>query len=334
MFDNFILRFAAVPDSADPLDALLADAELAGVLVDPEAADPAVLDRVHRLEHRVDAGAGMEIAITETMSARCLLRTPRRAVIHLSGPVTVRSCWNIPVPAYDGGARDAARGIHSFTLDYVGFGESTRPENGATVTPLDEVAPLRVALAYLQQRRRITVGFDLVVESVGGGIATQLAADDTLVRSVVLTTIMYTGMSDLAASMLLSDEYRAHLESFADGYFVTDGPYYGQFTAPSPAAVGAWFAATQPNRYPTGFFLRMFEGYPYFDPSVARAEGLVLPGPGDFVTPEGDAEALARDYGKDGAQLTMVEGGGHTPRFEAVDVVERYWQHVYDFIDS
>jgi pimeloyl-ACP methyl ester carboxylesterase len=255
-------------------------------------------------------------------------------VLHLSGPVTVRSCWNIPVDGYDAGARDVARQLHSFTVDYVGFGDSTRPADGASVTPMTQVEPLREVLAHLQRLRDVTVGIDLVVESIGGGIATQLATDDALVRSVVLSTILYTEMSEAAAAILLSDEYRAHLDSFADGYLVTDGDYYAQFTGVSPAEVGEWFASTQPGRYPTGFFLFLYEGLPYFDPSVARAPGLVLPGPGDFVPAAGAAEALARDYGKDGAELTFVEDGAHTPRFEGSAVAERYWQHVYDFIDA
>lgn len=307
---------------------------MAAALADPDAAAADVLDRVHRLEHRVPVGDGVTLAVTESVSARALMRVPRRAVVHLSGPVTVRSCWNIPAEGYDAGAQDAALGLHSFTIDYLGFGDSTRPADGSSVTPLDEVEPVRAVLTHLQRLRGITVGLDLVVESVGGGIATQLAADDALVRSVVLTTILYTGMSELAQSILLSDDFRAHLESFDDGYLVTDGPYYGQFSAPSPPAVAEWLAATQPNRYPTGFFLRMFEGFPYFDPSVARARGLVLPGPGDFVPVAGDAEALARDYGKDGAELRTLDGAGHNPRFESGDTVSRYWREVYDFIEA
>ena len=334
MFDNIILRFRAVVDPPDPLDAVIADPAVSAALADPDAADPTVLDRVHRLEHRVPVGGGAVVAVTESVSARALLRTPRRTVVHLSGPVTVRSSWNIPVDGYDTGTMDAARGLHSFTIDYLGFGDSTRPADGAMVYPLDQVEPLRVALAHLQRLRGIIVGMDLVVESIGGGIATQLAADDALVRSVVLTTLLYTGMSELAQSILLTDDYRAYLAGFEDGYLVTDGAYYGQFTAPSPPAVAEWLAASQPNRYPTGFFLRMYEGLPYFDPSVARARGLVLPGPGDFVPVAGDAEALAHDYGKDGAELTLLDGGGHNPRFEAGDVVTRYWRHVYDFIEA
>lgn len=320
--------------SADPLDALLAAPEMAAALADPDAADPAVLDRVHRLEHRVPVGDGNVVAVTESVSARALARAPRRAVVHLSGPVTIRSSWNIPVEGYDAGAQDTARGLHSFTIDYLGFGDSTRPVDGSSITPLDQVEPLRIALTHLQRLRDITVGLDLVVESVGGGIATQLAADDALVRSVVLTTILYTGMSELAQAILLSDDFRAFLDGFDDGYLVTDGPYYGQFTEPSPPAVAEWLASTQPNRYPTGFFLRMYDGFPYFDPSVARARGLVLPGPGDFVPVANDAEALARDYGKDGAELRLLDGGGHNPRFETGDVVDRYWREVYDFIEA
>ncbi|HEX6312850.1 MAG TPA: alpha/beta hydrolase [Acidimicrobiia bacterium] len=317
----------------DPADAVLARAGVAAALADPEAADPRLLDTVYRVEHDVPVEPAARVRVTETFTLRSLLRRPRRAVLHLSGPVTVRSCWNIGVDGYDAGTQDARRGLFSFSADYVGFGDSSRPEDGSSVTPLDQVGPLAAVLDRLLAIRDVTVGIDLVVESVGGAVATQLAADTARVRSVVLSTIMYSGMSDAARSILLSPEYRAFLEGFEDGYLVTDGDYYSQFTGASPPEVGAWFAETQPGHYPTGFFLCMYEGLPYFDPSVARAPALVLPGPGDFVPVPGDAEALARDYGKDGAELAFVETGGHTPRFEAPETAASYWRHVYDFID-
>ena len=191
---------------------------------------------------------------------------------------------------------------------------------------------MRRVLEHIRDRRVVS-GVDVVCESIGGGIATQLAADPVLVRSAVVTTIMYTGMSELAQSLLLSPEYRAFLDGFADGYMPTDAGYYAQFSADSPPEVGAWLAATQPGRYPTGFFLRMYEGYPYFDPGVARAPGLVLIGPGDFVPAAGDGLALSHDYGKDGAQLIELDGAGHVPRFEAANH-ERYWTEVFRFIDG
>ena len=320
-------------DPKDPAAAILTRPDIAAALSDPDGGDATVLDAVHRVEHEVVVGLDRHVRVTETFTARCLLRAPRRAVLHLSGPVTVRTCWNIPVSGYDAGAEDARRGLHSFTADYVGFGESTCPDDGAAVRPLDQVEPMRAVLEHIMGLRDLSSGIDLVVESVGGGIGTQLAADATTVRSLVLSTIMYSGMSELAASMLLSPEYRAFLEGFPDGYLVTDGSYYAQFTAVSPPAVGEWFAATQSGRYPTGFFLCMYDGYPYFDPSVARAPALVLPGPGDFVTPPGDAEALARDYGTDGAELDFVETGGHTPRFESPETAAAYWQRVYDYLE-
>lgn len=320
-------------DPQDPAAPVLSTPAVIEALADPDRAAPGVLDTVHRVEHRVELGGGRHVSVTETFTPRCYLAAPRRGVLHLSGPVTVRSCWNIPVDGYDAGARDAGRGLFSFTADYVGFGDSWCPADGATVRPLDQVEPMRAVVDDVVARRDLSAGIDLVAESVGGAIATQLAADASRVRSVVLTTIMYTGMSEAAAAMLLSAEFRGFLESFADGYQVTDAAYYAQFTALSPPAVGEWFAASQPGRYPTGFFLRMFDGYPYFDPSVARVPGLVLPGPGDFVPPPGDAEALARDYGKDGAELDFVESGGHTPRFESPETVAAYWRRVYAFLE-
>jgi pimeloyl-ACP methyl ester carboxylesterase len=320
-------------DPQDPAAPVLLAPAVAEALADPDRAAPGVLDTVHRVEHDVALDDERRIRVTETFTPRCYLRAPRRGVLHLSGPVTVRSCWNIPVDGYDAGALDATRGLFSFTADYVGFGDSWCPPDGASVTPLDQVEPMRAVVEELVSLRELSVGIDLVVESVGGGIGTQLAADPTCVRSIVLTTIMYTGMSETASAMLLSPEHQAFLEGFPDGYQVTDGIYYSQFTAISPPAIGEWFAQEQPGRYPTGFFLRMFDGYPYFDPSVARVPGLVLPGPGDFVPPPGDAEALARDFGKDGAELAFMESGGHTPRFETPDTAAEYWRRVYDFLE-
>ncbi len=263
----------------DPAAAILADEGFAAALADPEAAPPAVLDRVHRVDHLVPIdwpidGApgdptGGHVFVTETFTARSWLRSPRRAVLNLSGPVTTGSAWNIDVAGYDGGAREARRGFFAFTADYVGFGRSSCPVDGSTIAPMDQVEPMRRVLEHVRDRRGVT-GVDLVCESIGGGIATQLAADPALVRSAVITTIMYTGMSELARSLLLSPEYRAFLESFDDGYMVTDAGYYSQFSADSPPEVAAWLAATQPGRYPTGFFLRMYGGYPYYDPGVAR----------------------------------------------------------------
>jgi len=176
------------------------------------------------------------------------------------------------------------------------------------------------------------VDVDVIAESVGSGIAIMLAADTHLVRSVTLTTILYEGTSDTVQQMMLSRAHRDELEAWSDGYLVTDAAYYAAVTAESPPVVAEWIAATQPGRYPTGLFLALFEGIPYFDPGAARAPGLVLVGARDVVPAPGEAAALARDYGPDGAAFVELEAAGHVPRFETQASADAYWAEVLGFI--
>lgn len=324
-------RWGAV---GDPAAVMLATPALAAALAEPERASTAVLDALHRVEHTVPLRDGRGVFVTETFTLRSWLRSPRRASLNLPGFVTLGSAWNIDEPGYDGGARLAPRGFFAFTVDYLGFGRSSCPPDGATLHPLDEVEALRAVLEYIHDRRAVDVGVDLISESVGTGIAATLATDPALVRSLVLTTVMYTGTSETVQRNLLSPEHRAFLESWADGYLMTDGPYYAAVTTASPRPVAEWIAATQPGPYPTGFFLRLFDGLPYFDPGAARAPGLVLVGSEDTVPAPGEAEALARDYGRDGAPLVELRGAGHVPRFESRSTADEYWREVVRFVDS
>lgn len=274
------------------------------------------------------------MAVTETKSDLCASGVPSRGILFLGGYVTNRNAWNIEVDGYDAGQMAAEHGIHGFSVDYFGVGESWCPQDGGSVTPLDQVPPLVEVLKYLCDLRGLSQGIDLVAESIGTGVASNLAADRKMVRSVVLTTVMYKKISDLARAFMLSDERRAELEACARGYLETDADYYAMVTGNSPPQVASWIGSTQPGRYPTGFFLRMFAELPYFDPSPALAPGLLLVGRDDMVPAQGDVESLARDFGESGASLHYIEGAGHMPRMEAPEVAARYWAEVFKFLKS
>jgi pimeloyl-ACP methyl ester carboxylesterase len=131
---------------------------------------------------------------------------------------------------------------------------------------------------------------------------------------------------------LLSPEFKAFLESFSDGYFVP--PFYNISFAFSPPEVRDFLLETQPALYPTGPFLILFTGFPYFDPGVANVPGLVIANEFETVATANDKYLLAADYGSSGAQLVIIPGAYHATRIENPQVAAAFWAAVWDFIDN
>lgn len=286
------------------------------------------LDEVHQLSHRVPVGDGLELAVTETFTLRSWLRWPHRSVVFLSGSVFRGNHFEIPVKGYNGSAMVAERSGFAFTVDYIGVGDSTKPINGRLATYELQTEAIRALVRYIRFFRTVPK-VDLVGDGFGGAIATTIAADDRRIRSVSMSAMVYR---EVGAGPLADPGFIDMLNATPDGYFFLPGESSQVFMPGAPQAALDYVAATQGGFYPIENFLVATQR-PFFNPSAARAPGLVLYGAFDFIGVSSDIANLAAEYGRSGATLAVHPGAGHAPRTQAPDVAAWYWNTIFDFID-
>lgn len=311
----------------DPAAALFSLPQPWEVLRASKADDRQLLDRVVTLHHDVPIGDERTLRVNEHFTLRSWLRWPKRAVLLLGSSVARGDFWSIPAAGYDGTEMIAHRGMFAYTVDYLGIGDSYRPDDGLDSTFAANLEALKIVLRYIRFHRAVPK-VDVVGESWGGIHALYLAADATRVRSCVMSTMTY---KIPYIQEFMEAEFRARLESLP-GHYMPMGPdFFAQLTTGAPEEVVEHARTTQPGLYLITHFWDAGKGLPHFDPSVARVPGLVISGSGD--RPE-DGRDLAADYGRGGARFFVIEGAGHGPRLETPASAQLYWSRVFDFIDN
>lgn len=286
------------------------------------------LDSPITLHHNVPLPDGGHLAVQETFTLRSWLRWRPRAVLFLSGSVFRGNHWRIPEEGYDGPLMAAQRGYFAYTVDYLGVGASSRPEDGFEVTRDVNRDAMKVLLRYIRFFRFVP-RVDLVGEGYGASIAVELGADSQRVRSVTGSSMVYR----VAAGGPLADpSFVSMLENSPNGYFFIPGEASLIFSADAPTTVQEYIAATQGGLYPVFNFLTGAT-LPNLDPSVARVPGLIIHGDRDFIAPTDDIRQLAADYGRRGARFVNREDVGHAPRTESPEIAAWYWETVFNFLE-
>ncbi len=286
-------------------------------------------DQVFTLEHFLPVGGGQTLFMKEYFSICAWLRQPRRAALFLNGSVFTGDSWNIPVSGYDGAEMVARRGMFAYTIDYIGTGRSSRPENGHDTSVEKSVESLRDALEQIYTHRTGSP-VDVIGEGYGGIVACQLANDDQRVRSCSLISMAY---KDMVSGPTKSPEMMEMLTNSPDGYHSIPPQAYEPFMGGAPRGVRDYITSTQAGSYPVHANLVAQAGPPFFDAGIARAPGLVVFGAQDFVVGPRDPYDLAEDYGRSGARLVVNEQAGHAPRVESPETAAWLWQQLFTFID-
>ena len=287
------------------------------------------LDQVRTLNHQVPVGNGYSLAVTETFTLRSWLRHHHRAVVFLPGSSFRGNHFNIPVDGYDSGAIVAQHQGFAFAVDYIGVGDSTRPTNGRVATFELQREAVRTLIHYIRHFRAVPK-VDLIGDGFGGAIAYELAADGARVRSATASAMLYREVGP--ASPLADPGFVGLLEGSPDGYFFLPGEASLFFMVDAPQAARDYVAATQGGFYPVDNFLVATQR-PFFDPTRARAPGLLLYGSRDLIGVPADITNLAAEYGRSGATLVVNPNAGHAPRAEGPEIAAWYWSTVLDFLD-
>ncbi len=287
------------------------------------------LDDVITLEHDIPLSGGRFMRVQEQFTLASWLRWPHRAVLMMSSSAFNRKTFTIPAEDYNGTEMLAQRGFFVFTVDYVGIGESFKPENGWDANRDVIIPDLKRFLRYIRFFRLVPK-VDILGEGYGSTMAPALAADARRVRSLVMSSTVYKILGPFGPGT--NPAFNAFVMGDEDGYIPIAGQDYLPFLLGAPAEVVDFHFETQAGEYPAPLF-GVGDVLPIFDPGVARVPGKIIAGSADLVADPQDPFELAADYGTDGAEVVVLEGAGHAPRVESPETAAAYWAEVIDFLD-
>lgn len=316
----------------DPLPAFLSSHGIWKELGDPTQPLDKILDRVYELEYLVPYGSGKQVFVTEYLTLRSVLRRPTRAAIFLTAAEYRGDFWAVPVEGRNIPAMAAKRGFFAYTIDYLGMGNSYKPEDGSSVDYLTNAEPVDKLIDLIRIFRGVAK-VDLVAEGFGGEVAATFAGDTRRIRSIVMSSVWYKNFSDGFRNSFLTPQFRAFLESQPGGYWVPNFVAQTLTWTDDQRIRDYVFATQQDLEVATGPFLQYFDpGLPLMDAAAAKVPALIMASEFSGFPAPGDVELLAAEWGGD-ATLVTLENSFHVPRIESPENAERYSDELFGFID-
>lgn len=291
--------------------------------------------RLYAEEHFLPTSSGAVLHVLERYSDRSLRPGRPRAILLLPGTLVTAEQYDAQIPedgSYNALDRLAASGFFAYAVTYEGYGLSSNPADGRTVTAERLLGEMGEVVTWVRARsnaRRV----DLMGCSLGSSLAVALGGAQSpvprgFIGRLILTSNVYRSVTPLMEALLLSPETQAALASAPGGYIQTVPDMYGIMLASATPEAVAWVSTTFPGIYAVGPTLEGFD-LPVFDAASGRAPALQFWGDHDLVTPWGDVEQFQTEYGGPVA-VVVLAGGGHAPFLEPVR--EAFWASALRFL--
>jgi pimeloyl-ACP methyl ester carboxylesterase len=289
-----------------------------------------------RFEHWIDVGEGVRIHVLERFSGRSVLRFPHRALLMLPATLAANTYFDAEVegdPSFNALHQAASRGFFGFAMSYEGFGESSIPEDGKTVTAARILDHTGAVVEWIRTHRGVPQ-VDVFGTSIGAAIAiaiggTESPIDFRHINRVAIATNVYKTYSP-ETQAVFSPEFKALLLGLPGGYITTTTDNYTSIFAGMDPAALAWANATIPGTYPVGPLLGGFE-LPFFEAAPGRVPLLQFWGSESPTTPLADVEQLQNEYGGP-HELVVYDGAAHNPILEPVR--HQFWDQVEAFFNE
>lgn len=287
--------------------------------------------------HFVTVSNGATIHVVEKYSPSALAHGRRRAMLMLPATLVTNIIWNADVPGhpeYNGLARAAAQGYAAYTLDYEGYGQSSLPADGKSVTAERLLQDAGDLVRWIRHRRH-GAKIDLLGASLGSSLAIQLGSKNSpiprkWISHVVVTANVYKGVTPLASQVFFTPEAFELLSSVPGGYIQTVPPVYGVILAGADPEAAGYCYQNCLGVYAVGPTLEGWD-LPVFDAHDGRAPLLQFWGDQDLMTPLSDVEQFQAEYGGSHS-LVVLNGGAHVPHWESVR--EQFWADTFAFLDD
>jgi pimeloyl-ACP methyl ester carboxylesterase len=294
-------------------------------------------DQEFRLEHLINVGDGVKIHVIERFSGRSILRFPHRALLMLPATLAANNYFDAKVegdPSFNALHQAASRGFFGFAMSYEGFGESSIPEDGKTVTAKRILDHTGEVVEWIRTHRFVPK-VDVFGTSIGAGIAIAIGGTESPIdfhhinRVVIATNVYKTFTPETQA--VFTPEFKASLLGLPGGYITTTPATYASIFAGMDPAALAWANATIPGSYPVGPLLAGGFDLPFFEAAAGRAPLLQFWGSDSPTTPLSDVEQLQNEYGGP-HDLVVYEGAAHNPILEPVR--HQFWDQVEAFLNE
>lgn len=288
-------------------------------------------------EHKVNVGNGVKLHVLAKHSIRSLTVFPRRAILMLPPTLATNAIYDAQVPGdptFNALDRAAREGYFAYALSYEGYGESTQPEHGGTVTAERMLQQAGKVVEWIRVNA-LADEVDVFGMSIGSSIAvalggTQSPTKQRYIGRVVLSSHVYQSVTPFFEQAFFSPEFRAFLESAPNGYIETDPSVYGLLMDRVEPAAFDWAGNALAGRYATGPTLEGFD-LPVFNATYGRAPALQFWGDADPVTPLSDVADFQADYGGP-VDLRVIPDGAHTLHLE--EGRETLFDEMFDFLDE
>jgi pimeloyl-ACP methyl ester carboxylesterase len=290
-------------------------------------------NKVFSLEHHIRVAPGVQLHVLEKFTAASLLRPHRRALLMLTGTLVTNNQYDAPSP-YNALERAARAGYFGFAATYEGYGESTIPANGGTVTAERLLPEMGRVIEWIRHHRLVR-RVDLLGASLGSSLAVELGGTQSPINrrhvgKLIITANVYKSVTPLFQAVFFNPEFRAFLEGAPNGYIQTPPEAYGLIVLQAEPAAAAYAFSAFPGVYATGPTLEGFD-LPVFPAQRGRAPMMQFWGDQDPITPLADVQQFQAEYGGP-ACLSTLPGGGHAPYYEPVK--ETFWNQTFAFLNS
>jgi len=290
---------------------------------------------IHRAEHFLDVGDGATLHVVERWSDASLAREPRRAILMVTATLVTEAQWDSDVPGdptFNSLDLAAEQGFFAYAATTEGYGQSSHPADGRTVTAERILREMGVVLEWARARSGAEK-VDLLGSSLGSSIAFALGGaaspvDPSHVGKVVLTSHIYRQPTVLLQVLLATLGCGPVPPPPPDGYMDTLVAQYAIILWNSEPLAQLWAYQTFPGHYAMG---PTSEGcdFPVFTAEQGRAPVMVFWGDHDLLASLPDLEQFCAEYGGP-CSITQVPGMGHAPNFEATRHV--FWEDVWEFL--
>jgi pimeloyl-ACP methyl ester carboxylesterase len=286
---------------------------------------------VFTADHFVKISPDVTLHVVEKYTASAEHRAHHRALLMLSGTLVSSIEFDLPSP-YNALDRAARAGYFAYAVDYEGYGQSSLPPDGKTVTAprlLNEMGQVVEWIRHAQNVRRV----DLLGSSLGSSLAVELGGvnspiDRRHVGKLLLTSVVYENVTPQFEAAFFNPAFEQLLLTIPGGYIQTTPDAYGPIVLFAEPAAAAAVAAEVPGVYAVGPTLAGFH-LPIYPAQDGRAPVMQFWGDEDPITPLSDLQQFQSEYGGS-ASYTVLAGSGHIPFYSSAK--DTFWNDAFAFL--